>query len=115
MINPMSQNLWAMDDVSWAKKHSVVFAGTIFGTSKRGAAQLADTFWDALSTLMAQGYVCNDQSIFALAYRRWPERFDLFHVFFDRWDLLSIFYSRKTLPPRPVDSEWKIKSLIPQG
>jgi len=115
MINPMSQNLWALDDVSWAKKHPVVFAGTIFGTSKKGAAQLADTFWDALSTLMAQGYVCYDQSIFALAYRRWPERFDLFHVFFDQWDHLVTDFSRKTLPPGPVNSEWKLKTFSSQG
>ena len=114
MTTPMSQNLWALDDVSWAKKHPVVFAGTIFGTSKKGAAQLADTFWDALSTLMAQGYVCSDQSIFSLAYRRWPERFDLFYLFYDRWDLLANFYGRKTLPAETVSSEWKIKSLIPQ-
>jgi hypothetical protein len=115
MTTPMSQNLWALDDVTWAKKHPVVFAGTIFGTSKKGAAQLADTFWDALSTLMAQGYLCYDQSIFALAFRRFPERFDLFHVFFDQWDKLVTVYSQKTVLPGQVDSEWKKKTFSSQG
>ena len=48
-------------------------AGTVFGTSRAAAAALADAFADALAAIMAQGMLCYDQTIFALAFRRAPQ------------------------------------------
>jgi hypothetical protein len=80
---PMSPAVWAQDDVAWAKTHHVHMAGTVFGTSRAAAAALADAFADALSAIMAQGMLCYDQTIFALAFRRAPQLFDAFPVFFN--------------------------------
>ena len=80
---PMAPAVWAQDDATWAKTHHVHMAGTVFGTSKSTAKALADAFADALSAIMAQGMLCYDQTIFALAFRRSPQLFDAFPVFFD--------------------------------
>jgi hypothetical protein len=79
----MSPAVWAQDDVAWAKTHHVHMAGTVFGTSRAAAAALADAFADALAAIMAQGMLCYDQTIFALAFRRAPQLFDAFPVFFN--------------------------------
>ena len=60
-------------------------AGTVFGTARAAAGRLADAFADALSAIMAQGMLCYDQTIFALAFRRAPQNFDAFPVFYDNW------------------------------
>jgi hypothetical protein len=74
---------WAAEDAAWAKKHHVHMAGMVFGTSKGTAPLLAETFSESLLELLAQGALCYDQTVFALAFKRWPERFDL--VLFDNW------------------------------
>ena len=113
LTTPMSPAVWAEDDATWAKNHHVHMAGTVFGTSKRAAAQLADTFSDALHVLIAQGMLCYDQTIFALAFRRWPERFDVVHVLFDNWNKIVSYYSRQTVPQGELPAEWRTRQGQP--
>ena len=115
MTAPQTPAVWAQDDVTWAKTHHVHMAGTIFGTGRLHAAQLADTFANALLTLMAQGMLCYDQTIFALAFRRWPERFDVFPVFFDNWADIVMTFARQTTPIGELPSEWRAPQGQPQG
>ena len=103
---PMGPSAWVQGDAAWAKSHHAHHAGTIFGTSKRAAAALGDTFADALHLLMAQGMLCNDQTVFTLAYRRWPERFDLVPVLFDNWNEIVRYFARQVLAPRTLPMEW---------
>ena len=108
---PMSPAVWAQDDVAWAKTHHVHMAGTVFGTSRAAAAALADAFADALAAIMAQGMLCYDQTIFALAFRRAPQLFDAFPVFFNNCARESAVCARRvrshltrSLSPRPSPS-----------
>ena len=104
---PQSPAVWAQDDVAWAKAHHVHMAGTIFGTGRRTAAALADTFADALSLIMARGMLCYDQTIFTLAYRRWPERFDPFFVIVNNWvDIVKVYSAQLFEPPKGLPIEW---------
>jgi hypothetical protein len=111
LTTPMSPALWAADDNAWTKQHPVHFAGTMFGTSRAGTALLADTFADALAVQMAQGVVCTDQTVFALAFRRWPERFDAYPVIYDNWSKVVEHFSRRTAPAGELPAEWR----APQG
>ena len=55
--------------------------------------------------------LCYDQTVFALAFRRAPQLFDAFPVFFDNWKNIVRHYSRQTVPNGELPSEWR----TPQG
>jgi hypothetical protein len=109
----MAPAAWAQDDVAWAKAHHVHMAGTIFGTSRATAGRLADAFADALSAIMAQGMLCYDQTIFTLAYRRAPQLFDAFPVFFNNWNDIVKHYGRQATPGGALALEWRTKQGHP--